>query len=539
MRTLLILFGVAVLASVVLTAAAKRVAQRFGILDAPDGQRKLHRGPVPLWGGTAVYLSMVIALAAARFGEFGVGSQLDSLMKIVVIAAGLICLVGCIDDAYRLGSRTKLLFQLFAILPIIGAGYSVERITAFGLTLELGWFGNVVAIVWLLGCVNAINLLDGMDGLASIVGISTALTLGVIASYTGCPHATVVAVTMAGALVGFLVHNLPPARIFLGDSGSMVIGLVVGLLGMQSTIKTTAALSITAPLVVMTLPMFDTALALVRRKLSGRRFDSADRQHVHHRLLDRGMNPWLVLGILGTLCLATGVAATIGTFMHSDAVAWVTAAMLLILGIRLRLLGNYEVSLLVGKCSRALSTLARSLSHPKSRQHIPSVAELDAMSADRAWSLLIELTQCWSVHQLTMRVAAENTVREERRWNAPILRTVLKTPSENGNGVPRSDDGKATTGSAIGAKARSECDMVIKARLPDGRLCELRASLFDSASELVDLAGLAKVLSLFANRFASQDSPRPSRLTTRTIESGVPAGVVPEGASPGKHRHAA
>ncbi len=111
----------------------------------------------------------------------------------------------------------------------------------------------------------------------------------------------VVAIALAGALAGFLVHNLPPASIFLGDSGSMVIGLVVGILGVQSTLKTSATLSITAPLVVMTFPMFDTVLAIVRRRLTGRRFDAADRQHIHHRLLDRGMNPWLVLAIIGAV----------------------------------------------------------------------------------------------------------------------------------------------------------------------------------------------------------------------------------------------
>ena len=130
-----------------------------------------------------------------------------------------------------------------------------------------------------------------MDGLASIVGLSTAAMLGVIAASEGHDHVAAMAIVLAASLAGFLIYNLPPASIFLGDSGSMVIGLSVGLLGIQGTLKTSATLAITAPAVVMTLPMFDIVAAIVRRKLTGRRFDAPDRLHIHHRLLDRGWTP--------------------------------------------------------------------------------------------------------------------------------------------------------------------------------------------------------------------------------------------------------
>ena len=188
----------------------------------------------------------------------------------------------------------------------------------------------------------------------------------------------VVAVVLAGSLSGFLPHNLPPARIFLGDSGSMVIGLIVGILGVQCTLKTSATLSITAPLVIMTFPMFDTMLALVRRKLTGRRFDMADRQHIHHRLLDRGMSPWVVLAVIGALCLATGAAAFAATMVRSDALAWATAVTLLVLVVRLRLFGYYEFTLIAGAARRlfakpaagprAVQRLAAAVPHPAGTQ---------------------------------------------------------------------------------------------------------------------------------------------------------------------------
>ena len=310
---------------------------------------------MPLWGGVAVYLAILLGIAYARFGSYGTGERLDALATAVCAAAGLVCLAGCIDDASHLRAHVKLAFQFCSLLPIVAAGYYTKRVTAFGYDLEFGYLGIPLTLLWLLGCINAMNLLDGMDGLASTVGLFTAVMMGVIAHFMGNGYVTVVAVVMAGSLAGFLVHNLPPARIFLGDSGSMVIGLVVGLLGVQSTLKTTATLSITAPLVVMTFPMFDTVLAVVRRELSGRRFDAADRQHIHHRLLDRGMSPWVVLLVIGTLCLATGAAAFVATMIRSDALAWVTAITLILLAVRLRLFGNHELALIAASARRLLA----------------------------------------------------------------------------------------------------------------------------------------------------------------------------------------
>ena len=200
----------------------------------------------------------------------------------------------------------KLGLQIVSVLPIVLLGYYVDRVVAFGYPIELGWLGIPLTVLWLVGCINALNLIDGMDGLASIVGLSTAAMMGVIAASEGHDHVAVMAIVLAASLLGFLIYNLPPASIFLGDSGSMVIGLSVGLLGIQGTLKTSATLAITAPAVVMTLPMFDIVAALVRRKLTGRRFDAPDRLHIHHRLLDRGWTPWQVLCLIGAVCLTTG-----------------------------------------------------------------------------------------------------------------------------------------------------------------------------------------------------------------------------------------
>ena len=181
-----------------------------------------------------------------------------------------------------------------------------------------------------------------MDGLASIVGLSTTLMMAIIAVSMGNAYVAVVAIALAGAVAGFLIFNLPPATIFLGDSGSTLIGLVVGILGIQGSLKSSATLAITAPAVIMSMPMFDVAMAVVRRRLTGRPFDAADHQHMHHRLLERGLTNWQVLCIIGSLCLTTGAAATAATVFRIDALAWITVTVVLVLMIRLRLFGNYE-----------------------------------------------------------------------------------------------------------------------------------------------------------------------------------------------------
>ncbi len=345
---LITLMALTMTLSACLTVSVRWLAWRWQVVDRPDKKRKLHHGRVPLWGGVAIYLAMSLGLLAAIQRPQAAGHPLSKLAMALIPAAGLACLFGALDDVWAFRSRRKLVLQFFSVLPVVLAGYWIDRIVVFSCPIALGWFGVPLTILWLIGCINALNLIDGMDGLASVVGLSTAGMMSVIAMSMGNPHVAVIAVVLAGAIGGFLVYNFPPASIFLGDSGSAVIGLMLGILGIQGAMKTSATLSITAPAVIMTLPMFDVVMAVVRRTLTGRRFDAADRQHIHHQLLDRGLSPWQVLCIAGAFCLTTGAAATAATVFRWDALAWIAALTLIVLVIRLRLFGHYEFALLKG-----------------------------------------------------------------------------------------------------------------------------------------------------------------------------------------------
>ncbi len=358
---LLIPMAAALAASLALTPLVRRLAWRLRVLAYPDAERRFHPGPVPLLGGVAVYFALVAGLIAALLLDRFRQPDLVRLCWTLIPAAALACLFGAIDDCCNLRSRAKLGLQFLAASLITAAGFSVNFIIVFGYRIELGWWGVPLTIGWLLGCINALNLIDGLDGLASVVGLSTTSMLGIIAMRMENEHVAAVALTLTAALAGFLVFNRPPASVFLGDSGSTLIGLVIGVLGIQGALKSPVTLSITAPVVLMTLPMFDVLMAVVRRKLTGRPLALGDREHIHHCLLERGLGPWQVLGILGALCLTTGAAATAATFFRMDALAWIIATTLIVLMIRLRVFGHREFGLIRQLLRRQAGNLVHSL----------------------------------------------------------------------------------------------------------------------------------------------------------------------------------
>ncbi len=496
MGSLALTSSIALVASLVLTAIVRRFARRWGIVDRPDGRRKLHGMPIPLWGGVAVYGATALGLLAAHFGSAAVSPEFTELSTAWMIAAGFVCFVGSIDDRFDLPSRLKLGLQIIAVLPIVMYGYCVDRVVAFGVPIELGWLGIPLTVLWLLGCINALNLIDGMDGLASIVGLSTTVMMGVIAASEGHGHVAAMAIVLAAALLGFLMYNLPPASVFLGDSGSMVIGLSVGLLGIQGTLKTSATLAITAPVVVMTLPMFDIIAAVVRRKLTGRRFDSPDRLHIHHRLLDRGWTPWQVLCLIGAVCLASGAAATAATIFRLDVLAWVAAMSLIVLMVRLRLFGYEEFAMAKRAVVRIMRSSLVVLARLASRLGLPgsgiqgvaagvtgqvaaSAVHQVSMREPRTlnshpWDILIHSVRAWDVRRIEFCWLGHGDFRRIR-WIDPTESTA------------------------------DRCCWSLSVSLPDpsGELCELRASSSRPIIDDAEFAALTSLLKTFGEHFAA------------------------------------
>jgi UDP-GlcNAc:undecaprenyl-phosphate GlcNAc-1-phosphate transferase len=287
-------------------------------------------------------------------------------MRGLLLGALVICAVGVTDDHRGLRGRHKLLGQVVAIALVLGHGVCVEAIHLFTWRFELGWFAYPFTLFWLLGAINSLNLIDGMDGLLGSIGTIVSLAIAALAALHGHWAEAFVAVTLAGAVLGFLRYNLPPASIFLGDGGSMLIGLVVGVLAIRSSLKGPATVALAAPTALLIIPIFDTTAAILRRKLTGRSIYSTDRGHLHHCLLRRGLSQGVALAIVSSLCLLT-VLGTLGSIAsQNEALALLSAAAVVAILVLTRLFGHAEMMLILasaGALARSLSAAAAGSGH--------------------------------------------------------------------------------------------------------------------------------------------------------------------------------
>jgi UDP-GlcNAc:undecaprenyl-phosphate GlcNAc-1-phosphate transferase len=342
MSALLWLAFISFALSLILTPIFRDIFRSYGVVDEPDTHRKIHRYPIPRVGGIAIALAYVAAFVIARFRTGIFGEQLALVWK-VLPAACIIFTVGVIDDLWGLKAWQKLIGQVIA--AGVACWYGVLVIDVVGLHVR-AWWTIPVTMVWLLACTNAFNLVDGMDGLAAGVGMFATLTMFVAALMQHNVALAMATVPLAGCLLGFLCYNFNPATIFLGDSGSLLIGFLLGCYGVIWTEKSTTLLGMTAPLMALSLPLLDVGLAIVRRFLRHQPIFSADRGHIHHRLLDRGMSPRKVAILLYGICSVVAIFSLLTSMVHSNAV-WSVIVLLFcaVAWIGIQYLGYAEFSL--------------------------------------------------------------------------------------------------------------------------------------------------------------------------------------------------
>ena len=355
--TMLGLMALAVGLSFVLTAAARVIAHRIGLIDKPDGQRKSHKEPTPLMGGVSLFCSLLGTIAAAKWVGLewldGAGAA-SRLVPMLLVSGGLFCAVGYWDDKHALRPRTKLLLQIAACLPFVIWGRSVDSVQLMGASIDLGIFGVVFTVFWLVACANVINLVDGLDGLAGTIGVIVCLAVAALSEMRSLMDVTALALIFAACLVGFLLHNWPPAKIFLGDSGSLLIGFVIGALSIESSLKTATSFALGVPLVLMSVPIFATTMAIVRRKLSGKGIGEADRGHIHHCLQDRGLSRARSLLVISALCIAMAAVTLVSAYFQNDVLALGLCVSLLVFLIIGRVFG-YNETLLFFRFTQAMS----------------------------------------------------------------------------------------------------------------------------------------------------------------------------------------
>ncbi|MBA4190126.1 MAG: hypothetical protein C0467_19250 [Planctomycetaceae bacterium] len=405
---------------IVLTRLARGVAKRVGMLDAPDGFRKKQAAPVPVAGGVAVLASALLTLFTVALVDADVAAALTADLRkslALLTAAVLITTVGVIDDRYNLRARYKLGGQVLAVLVlVVGGDFVIHSVGLFGYLVELGRFDIPLTVIWLLACVNALNLIDGMDGLLGTVGCVALVSLAIIAAIGGHVFAASVALALAGAAFGFLWWNLPPATIYMGDAGSMLIGLVIGAVAIPASLKGPAMISLCAPLAILVLPVFDTTAAIVRRKLTGRKIAAGDCGHMHHTMMDRGLTPSNVLKIVTVLAVFAAIGALASIVWSNDFYALVAAGGVVTTLVASKLFGHAELGLIRARVSK----FVRKLLIGDASAWGLTIRLQGTRDWERVWDELTALADRMNIQSLCLDVNAP-AMRENyhARWSSP------------------------------------------------------------------------------------------------------------------------
>ena len=378
-------FATSLVASLVLTVVVRERAKRAGIFD-PTDDRKLHTRLVPRVGGVAIFLSVGAALLvlALQGGFDGVGLAGPKL-TVIVIGAAATFLLGLYDDLRQIRARYKFAIQIAIAIAIFAAGVRIDTI-ALPLIGQIS-FNPVVAlfftIFWFVGITNAFNLIDGLDGLASGAALFALTTMFVVATINGQAGAALVTLAVAGATLGFLRYNFHPASIFLGDSGSLFLGFILAGIGAISSQKGSTVVAVAIPLVSLGLPVLDTSLAIARRFLRGQPIFSADRGHIHHRLLGLGHSPAKVALFLYAGCAALALGGML-LVNQSGYVAVVLAVVGLGVGIvvqRLRYHEFEEFGRLLKRGAQQREVIGRNVRIREAAQRLGEASSLATMFA--------------------------------------------------------------------------------------------------------------------------------------------------------------
>ncbi|PAB58306.1 glycosyltransferase family 4 protein [Anaeromicrobium sediminis] len=307
---------VAFIVSCIMTPFAIKLAHKIGAIDVPKDNRRVHKKPIPRMGGLAIFLGFVVSILVTL--------PIDK--KIIGLIAGstVIVIMGIMDDTKPLSPKQKFMGQLIAAVILVSVGISIE---GFGNPITDKWIGFPlylsipVTIIWVVGITNTVNLIDGLDGLAAGVASIAALSLAYI-TYIQNPNNIVVMVltlSVAGSAIGFLPYNFNPAKVFMGDTGSLFLGYILSAISILGVLKGATAIATIVPVLALGLPIFDTAFAIIRRFLNGKPIFEADKGHLHHRLLSRGLGQRrtvLTLYLISALLGASAVLISNNQFAY-------------------------------------------------------------------------------------------------------------------------------------------------------------------------------------------------------------------------------
>ncbi|MBI5197592.1 MAG: undecaprenyl/decaprenyl-phosphate alpha-N-acetylglucosaminyl 1-phosphate transferase [Nitrospirae bacterium] len=419
-----------------LVPIVRRIALRFGVVDHPD-HRKVHRGAIPRTGGVAIFLGMILTLITLYLLFPQMESRFSYRWSQVIwfgAGAALVCIVGLIDDVRNLSARHKLGFQILAGVLACSGGVHFQFFDQTLWGLPVGTAVNWIAtIFWIIAVTNAINLIDGLDGLAAGITIISALVLGVISSLNGHPVTTLLSMIIVGSAAGFLRYNIHPAKIFLGDSGSLLLGFLLATLSIRGTFQESSFYSMIIALSLFSVPLLDVSLAVLRRFIKGLSLAHADRDHIHHRLIKQGIGHFQSVTVLWVITLAFGmVALFLSIDFERQQAGLVVLLPIVLMGIALRRLGCSEVFAIINAIRygnrRKLPPREKNIAVRKAVKRLMELEDIEAVGlhliglADRLDLDLMHVEATWTLQNEKKRqVDLVHWIRpsEQRRipWN--------------------------------------------------------------------------------------------------------------------------
>ena len=333
-------FIVAGLITAIVTPLSILIAPKVGAMDVPKDKRRVHNKPMPRFGGIALYAGIMIGLATFAEGRPHIAA--------IMVGCTLIYLLGAVDDIKGMKPIVKFAGQVVCASVVFAMGLRIEFVT--------NWFGEghmdlgiavcyIVTVIWFVGITNAVNLVDGLDGLAAGISAISALSIAYVSYIHGWYFPTTCMMILAGACLGFLPFNFHPAKTFMGDGGSQLLGFSLAALSILGTVKSATLVAVVIPALVLGLPIFDTLMAIIRRTLRHQSIGTADKEHLHHRILRAGFGQRRAVFLMYSLSGIMGIVAILySRDLYIECLGLIVVAAL-ILGVILTDTGTNKVSL--------------------------------------------------------------------------------------------------------------------------------------------------------------------------------------------------
>lgn len=333
----------------IVTPLVIKFAIRIGATDKPN-HRKVHQKLMPRLGGLAIFIGVLVGYFVS-----GLNSE-----RIITISLGalLIIIVGILDDLYELSAKIKFLAQIGIAVLIVSSGLKIDFLTIPFVVdrMELGWLSLPITVFWIVGITNAINLIDGLDGLAAGISSIGIAAIAILAAVSGKGLILSIALIVLASTLAFLFYNFHPAKIFMGDTGALFLGYCIAVLSLLGLYKSVTLFSIIIPIIILGVPVFDTAFAIIRRLINKQPISAPDKSHLHHRIMDLGLSHRSTVLVI----YALGILFSVAAILLSSSTLWVSLIIMILLFVVLHVIA--ELVGIVSERHKTFSKLYRKLS---------------------------------------------------------------------------------------------------------------------------------------------------------------------------------